>query len=134
MPFRLSTSWRNAALDAGVDLIDVGGGGFIQHRTGAVPTNVGDSDTGTLLGTTNFGATAFGAAGSGTVTANAITNDSSADATGTVAHVRIKRNDGTVLADADAAQGSGTFNFDNTSIVAGGVIAVSSFSITQPIS
>ena len=61
MAFRLSTNTRNKACDAIVDEIDAGSGaGTIAIRTGSQPTNVGDADTGTLLGTLTFSDPAFG--------------------------------------------------------------------------
>lgn len=135
MPFRLSTDTRNKACDAIVDDIDAGAGaGTLAVRTGAQPTNVGDADTGTLLGTLTFSDPAFGAASTGVATASAITSDTNADNSGTAAHFRVKDSDGNIVCDGDAAQGSGTMNFDNNVIVAGGTIAVSSFTVTVPIS
>src|SRR5687767_5310722 len=87
--FRKATATRNATADAAVDLIDVGGAGTIQIRTGAQPTNVADAAQGTLLATLTFSATAFGAAATGVATAAAITSDTSADNSGTVGHARI---------------------------------------------
>jgi len=133
--FRLSTDTRNKACDAIVDDIDAGAGaGTIAIRTGAQPTNVGDSDTGTLLGTLTFSDPAFGAASAGTATASAITSDTNADASGTAGHFRIKDSDGNIVADGTCGQGSGDLSFDNNVIVAGGTIAISSFTVTVPIS
>lgn len=135
MALRLSTDTRNKAADAIVDDLDAGAGaGTIAIRTGAQPTNVGDADTGTLLGTLTFSDPAFGAASTGVATASAITSDSSADASGTAGHARLKDSDANIHSDATCGQGSGDFNFDNAVIVAGGVIAVSSCTITVPIS
>jgi hypothetical protein len=133
MAFRLNTTPRNAACDA-IDLIDAGTPpGTIAIRTGAQPTNVSDADTGTLLGTLTFSTTAFGSAASGTATAAAITSDTSADASGTAGHFRIKNAAGTVIADGTCGQGSGDLSFNNSVIVAGGTIAISSFTVTVPI-
>ena len=134
MALRLGTAARNAACDATVDLLDVGGAGSIKFYTGAQPTNVSDNPSGTLLGTCPFSATAYGAASSGTATANAITSDTSADNSGTCQHGAWYNNASSPIMDADAAQGSGTINFDNNVIVAGGVIAVTSATHTVPIS
>lgn len=135
MAFRLATSARNAACNGVVDLLDAGAGaGTMAIRTGAQPTNVGDADSGTLLGTLTFSDPAFGNAATGVATASAITSDSSADASGTAGHFRLKDSDAAIVADGDCGQGSGTLNFDNTTIVAGGVIACSSFTVTAPIS
>lgn len=133
MAFRLSTSARNAACDAIVDLLDVGGTASIRVRTGSQPTNVGDSDSGTLLGTLTCSATAFGSSSSGTATANSITSDSSADNSGTAGHFRMYSGGGTCIADGTCGQGTGDLSFDNSTIVSGGVIAITSFTVTVPI-
>lgn len=131
MSYRLATATRNLAVNAIADALN---SGTIQFRTGAQPTNVSDPASGTLLGTVSFGVTAFGAPATGVKTAGAIASDTNADASGTVAHARILDSGAAIHSDADCAQGSGSFNFDNAVIVAGGVIAVSSLTITVPIS
>jgi hypothetical protein len=133
MAYRLSTAARNAGCDGIVDLIDSGGAGTIRVRTGAQPTNVGDADSGTLLGTLTFSATAFGAASTGTATAAAITSDTNADNSGTAGHFRIYTGGAAIHSDGTCGQGSGDLSFDNSVIVAGGTIAISAFTITQPI-
>lgn len=134
MAFRLSTAARNAACDAVVDLIDGGAGaGTVAIRTGTQPTNVGDADTGTLLGTLTFSDPAFGAASTGTATASAITSDTNADASGTAGHFRIKDSSPAIIADGTCSTSGADMNFDNNVIVAGGTIAISSFTVTQPI-
>lgn len=134
MAYRLGTSARNAACDAIADLHDTGGTGTILIRSAAQPTNVSDADPGSNLATLTPSATWFGSASTGVCTAASITSDTSADASGTATCARFKNGAGTVVADADCAQGSGTVNFDNTTIVAGGVVAISSMTITVPIS
>lgn len=133
--WRLATATRNAACDAIVDLIDSGGGaGTIAIRTGIQPTNVDDADTGTLLGTLTFSATAFGSASTGVAAAAAITSDTNADNNGTAGHARIKTSTPAIHSDCTCGQGSGDLSFDNATIVAGGTIAISSLTATQPIS
>lgn len=133
MALRLGTAARNAACNGIVDLVDVSGPGVCLIRTGAQPTNVGDADTGTLLGTLTFSATAFGAASTGVATAASITSDTNADASGTAGHGRIKDGAASVIMDCTCGQGSGDINFDNSVIVAGGTIAISSMTVTVPI-
>lgn len=134
MAYRLATDTRNKGCDGIVDDIDAGAGaGTIAIRTGAQPTNVDDADTGTLLGTLTFSDPAFGAASNGTATASSITSDTNADASGTAAHFRIKDSTPAIHSDGTCGQGSGDLSFDNNVIVAGGTIAISSFTVTQPI-
>lgn len=133
--YRLSTATRNAACNAIVDLIDLGSAaGTIAIRTGAQPTNVGDADSGTLLGTLTWSDPAFGNSATGTATASAVTSDTNADASGTAGHFRIKDSDANIHSDGTCGQGSGDLSFDNNVIVAGGTIAISSFTVTVPIS
>jgi hypothetical protein len=133
MAYRLSTAARNASTDAIVDLLDVGGAGTIRIRTGTQPTNVGDADTGTLLGTLTFSATAFGASATGAAAAASITSDTNADASGTAGHFRLYTGGAAIHSDGTCGQGSGDLSFDNNVIVAGGTIAISSFTVTTPI-
>ncbi len=136
--FKLGTTMRNAACDGIVDAIDGGTPpGRLEHRTGAQETNVSDASTGTLLGTNLFSNPAFGAASTGVATASAITNDSSADASGTAGHFRIYTGAGgdtAALCQGNTSTSGADLNFDNNVIVAGGVIAISSFTVTVPIS
>jgi hypothetical protein len=134
MSYRLSTDTRNKACDAIVDDIDAGSGaGTIAIRTGSQPTNVGDADTGTLLGTLTFSDPAFGSSSTGTATASAITSDTNADNSGTAGHFRIKDSDSNIHSDGTCGQGTGDLSFDNNVIVAGGTIAITSMTVTVPI-
>jgi len=131
--FKIGTSCRNAMCDAAVDRLD---SGTIAIRTGSPPTNVGDASSGTLLGTCTFGATAFGAASTGTATANAITSDTSADNSGTAGYFRVYPNGaGDTAADWQGTCGTASVDlvFDNATIVAGGIIAITSMTFTMPI-
>lgn len=130
MTYRRATATRDAVANTEGDLLNTG---TIQIRTGAQPTNVADAAAGTLLGTLTFSATAFGAPSTGVVTAAAITSDTNADASGTAGHARLLDSVAAIHSDATCAQGSGDFNFDNSVIVAGGTIAVSSLTLTAPI-
>ena len=130
---KISVLGANAALDALVDLIDVGGTGNCYIRTGAAPTATTDADTGTLLSTLPMSATAFGAAASNTVTANAITNDTNIAATGTAAHFRIKSGGATVIIQGTVGTSGSDINFNSVSFVAAGTASISSMVITQPL-
>lgn len=136
--FKLGTTSRNAACDGIVDAIDGGTPpGRLEHRTGSQPTNVGDASSGTLLGTNLFSNPAFGAASSGTATANAITSDTNADASGTAGYFRIYTGAGAdtaALSQGNTSTSGADLNFDNNVIVAGGTIAISSMTVTVPVS
>lgn len=140
MTTKVSTNQRNAMCDAAVDRIDGGtGAGTIAIRTGTEPTNVSDASSGTLLGTLTFSGTAFGAASSGVATAASITSDTDADASGDAGYFRCYQ--GAAADTAAEWQGkagesgdSPEMTFDNKSIVAGGTIAISSFTFTVPAS
>ena len=137
--FKIGTSARDAACNGIVDLIDGGtGAGTIKVRTGSPPTNVADASSGTLLGTLTFNSTAFGSSSSGTATANAITSDTSADASGDAGYFRFyagAASDTAAILQGTAgnAGDSPDLTFDNKTIVAGGTIAISSFTVTVPV-
>lgn len=134
--FKIGTTMRNAAANAIVLAIDGGTPpGRLEHRTGAQETNVSDASTGTLLGTQLFANPSFGGAATGVCTANAIANDSSADASGTAGHFRIYTGAGVdtaALAQGNTGTSGADINFDNNVFVAGGVIAITSMTLTVP--
>lgn len=136
MTYRLSNNSRQKVGDALVDEIDAGAGaGTIAIRTGTQPTNVGDADTGTLLGTLTFSDPAFGATNSsGVATASSITSDTNADNSGTAGHFRIKDSAGNIHSDGTCGTSGADLNFDNNVIVAGGTIAISSMTVTIAVS
>jgi hypothetical protein len=129
MATRYANATRSAAANAAWDLCN---GGTIQIRTGAQPTATDDAAQGTLLGTLTFSATAFGAATNGAKTANAITSDTTADNSGTAGHARFLTSGAAIVADTDCGQGSGSLSFDNAVVVAGGTIAITALTATQP--
>lgn len=130
MSYRRATAVRQAVGDAEAALYN---SGTIQIRTGAQPATPNDAAQGTLLGTLTFSATAFGSTNSsGVATANSITSDTSADNSGTAGHARLLNSSAAIRGDCTCGQGSGDINFDNSVIVAGGVIAISSLTLTTP--
>ena len=135
MATRISTAARNAAADSVVDLLDGGAGaGYIEIRTGSQPATPNDAATGTLLATLTLSDPAFGTASSGTATASAITDDTSADATGTAGWFRGYTSAGTAVIDGNitATGGGGNMELNSVSIVAGGLVEVTSWTITMP--
>ena len=130
MALKYSTTLRNAQLDAITTA--VGTSGILRIYSGSRPANVAAAITGTLLAELVCNASAFAAAASGGVlTANAIANDSSANASGTATHYRLWKSDGTTaVIDGDVSTSGADLNLDNTSINSGQVVSITSFTIT----
>lgn len=82
-----------------------------------------------------FGSTAFGAASAGSKTANAITQDSSANATSTAtwATLIISANafSGARLMDMSVGTSSANLNLNSVAISSGAAVSVSSFSVSM---
>jgi len=134
---RLADATRNATLDAIATRINAGAGaGTMKVYTGTIPTNANTAiGAQVLLGTLTFTDPCASAAASGVLTFSAITQDSSADASGTIAWARIADSDGTTIMDVSAGTGSGVvLQFNTLAVTAGGPIACSAFTITAPLS
>ena len=129
----LSTAAKNAVLTAINDALNGGtGAATIKIYTGTKPAGPDTAiTTQTLLGTLTCSDPA-GSVTSGTLTFGSITQDSSADATGTATWARLADSSGTAVVDIDvtATGGGGFLQMNTTSIVIGGPILISSFTIT----
>ncbi len=124
MAITLTTSARNAAADAIVDLIDAGSGvGYLEFQTS------GDVEVATLT----FSDPAFGNAASGTATASAITDDSNATG-GTVAKFRIFDSDDNEILSGSVGTSGEDINLNTLSVSASDVVSISSLTLTQPAS
>lgn len=127
-----------AALDALLALLNVGGtAGTIQVRTGSPPATTLTADSGTLLATLTFSTTAFPASANDTLgnalaTANAISPDVSIDATGTAGYFRAKSSAGTVILQGTCGTATADMILTTTSLVIGGQLACSSYTVTLP--
>lgn len=129
---RFAVAVKNSTLIQIRDAIDAGpGAGYLQVRSGTIPADVATAVTGTLLGTLTF-SDPCGAVSAGALTMSAITQDSSADNTGTATWARIFDSAGTAVMDIDISQtgGGGTLQLNTTNIVALGPILISSFVIS----
>ena len=115
--------------------------GYLRIYNGTQPADANTAiSSQTLLSTLRFGATAFGSGvPSGTapsrvtvVTANAITSDTDAAATGTASWFRCCKSDGaTVIMDGSVGTAGCDLDLASTSIVAGETVQVNSFTLTQ---
>lgn len=125
------------ACDAIVDDLDSGStAANIRGRTGSQPADVDATESGTLLFTLVMSDPAFGNAaddtGKATATASSITDDSSADATGTLGYCRCAAtgtNADDVL-DGEAGTSGSDFNFDSLSISAGTTVEMTAFTVS----
>lgn len=123
---------RNEQLNA---LIDNFNSGRFRVYSGTRPTDADTALAGnTLLAELTLNVTFAPVAAAGVLTANAITSDSSADATGTAAFVRVFETDGiTAICDLSVGVGTGEVQFATLSFVLGAVISITSLTITNPV-
>lgn len=119
---------RNAAGTALTALLNTGS---IEIRTGTSP-GVDSAATGTLLGTLPLSATAFGTWAAGSATANAITQDASADNTGTAGYFRALDSGSGAVIDGDVGTSGTDMILNSVSIVAGATIDITSWVINHP--
>lgn len=129
---RVNTTTANAMLAALLSAFDNGAGpATILIYTGTMPATPETAiTTQTLLGTLTC-SEPTGSVASKTLTFSAITQDSSADATGTATWARINDAAGTAVMDVDvsATGGGGFLQFNTTSIVSGGPILITSLTV-----
>lgn len=134
--------FSDEAVKAAVDAVAaLANGGTLKIYTGTQPTDANTAlGAQTLLATLTLGSPAFaasaasGSAGSRvvTATANTITGDTSADATGTAAWFRVLKSNGTsILFDGSVGVSGCDLNLATTSLVTGEDVEITSFAITQ---
>ncbi len=106
--------------------------GYLRIYDGSQPATADTAISGqVLLAELRFGSTAFGAPSSGVLTANAITGDSDADATGTAAWFRALESDGTTpVLDGSVGTSSADLVIATTSIVQHAAVSCSSLTYT----
>lgn len=123
---KLSNNVVNPQADALSDLAD---NGYLRIYDGTQPATADTAiSTQVLLAELRFNATAAPAASNGVLTFNAITQDSSANNTGTASWFRALKSDGsTALFDGSVGTSGSDINIATTSIVAGAIVGVSSF-------
>ncbi len=127
---KTAVAQRNRAIDA---VAVRANSGKLRIYSGTQPTDADTSLSGnTLLAELVMNATAFAAASGGSAAANAITQDSSADATGTATFYRLFESDGTTVV-MDGSVGTATSNLvlNTVSIVAGAAVSCTAFTITM---
>lgn len=132
MALSFSTTLRNSRADEITAAL--GGSALLRIYDGSVPANVGASlGSSTLLAELTCNATFAPAASGGVLTLNGITQDSSANATGTAAYFRLVTSGGTAVIQGTvtATGGGGDLTLNTTSISSGAAVSVTSFTITE---
>lgn len=123
----------NRMLDTGIRL--KANSAALRIYSGTVPA---DADTAlgaqVVLATLTMNATAFPAASGGVLTANAITADSSADASGTASFFRLFGSDSNnqVLLQGTVGTSGTDMILNSVAISSGANVSISSFTITLP--
>ena len=133
MTVQLATSTRNAMLDA-IET-DAGTSAILKIRTGAQPANCAAADSGSVLATVNLQSDWMAAASGGTKAMSGTWQDASADGSGTAAHYRLYKSDGTTCimqGTVTATGGGGDMTVDNTSFELGQPFNITSFVLTAP--
>lgn len=130
MSLSMTTALRNARLDEIPTAI--GASGFLRIYDGSVPANVGTAlGAQVLLAELALSATFAPAASGGVLTANAITQDSSANATGTASFFRLTTSGGTAVIQGTVGTSGSDLNLNTVSIVSGGPVQVTALTITE---
>lgn len=136
--FVISNNVAKAALDAVTAQLDAGTAAVWNIYSGTPPADVDAALSGnTLLAQLTMNATSYGAAADlapgARITANAITADSSADATGTATFYRqLTQNAGTACTQGTVGTATSDLVLNTTAITAGSQVSVTSSTITMP--
>lgn len=136
---KISNAAAKAACDAIVDLIDSGSGtAYVKIYDGTQPADPDTAPTGNehILAELALSNPAFGAAADanpgGRATANSITADSSANATGTASWFRCFNRNGDAVIDGSVGTSDADMIINSVAISSGAQVSVSSWTVTVP--
>lgn len=127
MTLGFSTALRNARADAITTA--AGASAKIRIYSGTQPATGGTATT--LLAELPCSATFAPAASGGVLTVNAITQDSSADATGTASWFRVLTSGNTAVIDGTVSTSGADLNLTSVSIVATEPVSITSMVLTE---
>lgn len=129
MALAFAATTRNGWLDSVNTLLNAGtSAALIRIYDGTRPATGGAATT--LLAELTCSDPAAAAAASGVLTFSAITQDASANATGTATWFRMVDSAGTFVLDGDVGTSGSDLNLTSTSIVATEAVSISSATIT----
>lgn len=132
MALKFPAAFRNTRADTVTTR--AGNGALLRIYSGTRPANADTAPAGTLLAELTCGTPFAPAASSGAFAANAITQDSSANATGTATWFRLVNSAGTTTVmdgDVTASGGGGDLELVTTSITSGQPVQVTAFNFTE---
>ncbi len=130
MAIQLSVAARNARLNA-IET-EAGTTPVLKIKTGAQPATCATADSGTVLATLTLPSDWAGDAAAGAKALAGTWQDTSADNTGTAAHFRLYKSDGTTCVMQGSVGTSGTdMIVDSASFTAGQSFQVNSFTLTD---
>lgn len=137
MAIKLSdANTRDDIAQAVIDAIDAGAGAGTVNIYDDSASRPADPDTAVPGGSVLLATLTFSdpcgtvSAGSGAITFSTITDDASADATGTALWFRVFDSDSNAIMDGDCATSGSDMNFNTTSIVSGKAVGITSWTIT----
>lgn len=126
---KIKNSTANTMLDAITTAI--GASGLLRIYSGTQPADAGTALSGnTLLAELALSATFAAAASAGVLTASAISDDVSADATGTATWATFVTAAGVRILDVSVGTSGADINLNTTSIVTGARVSVTSYTLT----
>lgn len=129
MALGVNVTLRNGWLDDMSTAIDAGAGaGLLEFYDGAQPATGGATTN--LLGTVVCSDPCAPAANAGVLTFSTFTDDDSADATGVSTWARFTDSDGTFVCDCTVGTSGTDIILNSASIVIGGIIRVTSGTLT----
>ncbi len=136
MAITFSNALRTARAAAIITACDAGSGAAIlEIRTGSAPAGPDSAATGTLLASITLNDPSFiaGAAGVISIDESPTISDTSADATGTAGHFRIKTSAGAGVVDGTvtATGGGGDLTLNTVSLVSGAAVTITGGTITE---
>ena len=133
MAFKLSITVQNAILDVVETTIGASAVLKLYDLTAGAPAEPEDAIVATILATISLPADWMGAAAANSKALSGTWQDASADGTGTADFFRLFATDGTTChaqGTVTATGGGGDMTVDNTSLVAGQVFSVTTFTLT----
>jgi hypothetical protein len=129
MALQFSTTLLDGRLDAITTA--VGSGGFLEIYTGTIPAHCATATSGTLLATLPLG-TPFAPASSAGVLTPTLPTTANASNTNTAGYWRIFKSDNsTCVVQGSVGTSGADLNLNTLSLVSGGPVQITSFTITE---